>query len=456
MDFSPPARTSSWKWQVCGLLLLATMINYMDRLTLNQTAKRVMTELDLDHAGYGKLEAVFSIAFAVGAVAAGWMVDRWNVWWLYPLAVLLWSLAGFATGFARTVTMLFVCRFFLGLMESGHWPCALRTTQRLLPPDQRTLGNSILQSGAAVGAIVTPLLVQYLLDVGYSWREPFLVVGSLGIAWVILWLVTVRPRDLAPAPPAATTVVAGHTSLSAILADRRFWILALLVACLNCPWHFFRAWLPLFLQEVHGYEEAEMNRFTTAYYISTDAGSLTAGFLALWLARKGMTVHASRLLVFLGCALLTTLSILTPVFSGPALLVIFLIIGFGALGLFPSYYSFTQELSVLHQGKVTGMLSFISWVSVAAMQTAVGEIVQRTHSYDLGLALAGFAPLLGFLALYFFWETRPTDESSVPSSAGTPSAEPSEGIVDLQRKQGIMGAAPRTSSEAVQDPHADR
>jgi ACS family hexuronate transporter-like MFS transporter len=298
--------------------------------------------------------------------------------------------------------------------------------------------------------------VQYLLDVGYSWREPFLVVGSLGIAWVILWLVTVRPRDLAPAPPAATTVVAGHTSLSAILADRRFWILALLVACLNCPWHFFRAWLPLFLQEVHGYEEAEMNRFTTAYYISTDAGSLTAGFLALWLARKGMTVHASRLLVFLGCALLTTLSILTPVFSGPALLVIFLIIGFGALGLFPSYYSFTQELSVLHQGKVTGMLSFISWVSVAAMQTAVGEIVQRTHSYDLGLALAGFAPLLGFLALYFFWETRPTDESSVPSSAGTPSAEPSEGIVDLQRKQGIMGAAPRTSSEAVQDPHADR
>src|SRR5437870_3004285 len=107
-------RSPSWKWYVCGLLLLATMNNYMDRLTLSQTADRVMKALDFKEDRYGELESAFSYAFALGALLAGWMADRWNVRWLYPAALLVWSAAGFLTGLVNTFYSLLACRFLLG------------------------------------------------------------------------------------------------------------------------------------------------------------------------------------------------------------------------------------------------------------------------------------------------------------------------------------------------------
>jgi MFS transporter, ACS family, hexuronate transporter len=423
MPHDLPTRTPSWKWTVCGMLMFATMLNYMDRLTLNQTAKRVMAEFTLDEEQYGLLETTFSIAFGFGAVGAGLLVDRWNVWWLYPTAVFAWSVAGFATGLVETLLGLFCCRFALGLMESGHWPCALRTTQRLLPPAQRTLGNGILQSGAALGAIFTPLIVipflQYVRSDGTpdprAWRWPFLVIGSLGLFWVAAWLMLVRRRDLALAPEPAepAQAAADSASLRSILRDRRFWVLAVVVASINGAWHFFRVWLPLFLQNVHAYDEVDAQYFMSFYYVATDAGTLTAGFTTVWLSHHGFSVHRSRLMVFCGCALLTTLSfVVSQLAAGPALLTVFLIIGFGALGLFPPYYSFTQELTVRHQGKVTGMLGCVSWLSVALMQWLIGKTIKETGSYAAGLAFAGVMPLVGFAALALFWEKRDTAAKS--------------------------------------------
>src|SRR5262249_34011556 len=153
--------------------------NYMDRLTLNQMAKPIMADFGLDARHYSQLESAFGIAFALGAVLMGWLADRWNVRSIYAAAVLLWSLAGFLTGLAQGFVTLLICRFLLGLAESGNWPCALRTTQRILPPSERAMGNSILQSGAAIGAVLTPLVVFVLFREGVpgSWRYPFMVIG---------------------------------------------------------------------------------------------------------------------------------------------------------------------------------------------------------------------------------------------------------------------------------------
>src|SRR5437588_4109818 len=96
-----PVRSASWRWLVCGLLLLATMINYMDRLTLNQTASRIKAELHLNNEEYGDVESAFGIAFAAGALVVGWSADRWNVRWIYPAAVAGWSAAGALTGLAH-------------------------------------------------------------------------------------------------------------------------------------------------------------------------------------------------------------------------------------------------------------------------------------------------------------------------------------------------------------------
>src|SRR6185312_16319230 len=167
-------------------------------------------------------------------------------------------------------------------------------------------------------------------------------------------------------------------------------------------------WLPLFLQNQHGYSLQDFGWFSMAYYLATDAGCLTAGFVTLQLARGGLPVHTSRLLVFSAGAVVTTLSLVAAVLpAGWPLLAVLLVIGFASLGLFPNYYSFTQELSERHQGKVTGALGCICWMFMSLLHEVVGDVVQRTGTYSLGVGCAGLLPLLGVAVLVLFWGQTP-------------------------------------------------
>src|SRR5262249_16503286 len=184
----------------------------------------------------------------------------------------------------------------------------------------------------------------------------------------------------------------------------RLLVLVVVVVTINATWHFFRAWLPLFLQKQHDYSEGFMNWFMLAYYVAPDVGALSAGATTLLLIRGGFPVHRSRLVVFGACALLCTLGAVAAFLpGGPLLLGVLLVIGFGALGLFPNYYSFSQELTARHQGKVTGALGCSCWLAVAPIHEAVGELVKQTGSYSAGMAVAGFAPLVAVGALALFW-----------------------------------------------------
>src|SRR5688500_2859554 len=173
------------------------MINYMDRQTLANAAVRITKQFALSQEQYGSLELAFGWAFAVGSIVFGFMVDRISVRWVYPAVLLLWSATGFATGWVQDYDQLWWCRMLLGLFEAGHWPCAIKTTQRLLDPKDRSMGNGLLQSGASIGAVLTPLIMRVLLtDQLDSWRFAFQVVGAIGLLWVPFWLWLVKSNDL--------------------------------------------------------------------------------------------------------------------------------------------------------------------------------------------------------------------------------------------------------------------
>jgi ACS family hexuronate transporter-like MFS transporter len=329
-----------------------------------------------------------------------------SVRWLYPAVLLAWSAMGVATGWAQTFAGLLLCRTLLGLFESGHWPCALKTTQRLLPAGERTMGNSILQSGASVGAIVTPLVMAAMLtpEVG-SWRLAFQVIGAAGFVWVVLWLPAVRTSDLAPQPDEGRLggTVAAPAAAGPVV--RRVFVLVVVVVCINACWHLFRVWLPLFLQEGRGYSERFALGFTSAYYVATDVGCLAAGWASLALHRRGLAVGTARWLVFTACAALSALGVavaLTP--AGNLLLGLLLLLGAGSLGLFPCYYALSQELSQRHQGKLTGLLGMAAWLTAAPMHKFFGRLVDRTGSYDLGIALVGCLPLLAAAVWWLLWD----------------------------------------------------
>lgn len=390
------------------------MLLYMDRQTLPNVATRVTTEFQLKQEQYGDVEMWFGYAFAVGAFLWGCVADKWSVRWLYPALVLGWSAMGFLTGLVKDYEGLLICRTLLGFFEAGHWPCALKTTQRLLARDERTLGNSVLQSGASIGAIITPLVMTFMVagrtEPGV-WRQPFLVIGAVGVVWVVAWFVLLKERDFAetcaergtrnaePAPASAADV-----NFLAVFADRRFWALVVVVAAINVCWQIVRAWLPKFLIEGKGYPEAEALKFNSLYYIATDIGCLAAGAAALWLVKRGWEVHRSRATVFGVCALLTSLTALAATLPrGWALLGVLLVVAAASLGLFPCYYSFSQELSTRHQGKVTGILGTVAWATSSPCQKLFGWLADETQSFNEGIALAGLAPLLGYAALILLW-----------------------------------------------------
>lgn len=386
---------------VAGLLLMASAINYMDRQTLANVAVRIGREFQMSQEQYGNLEAGFGWAFAAGSLFFGFLADRVSVRWLYAAVVLLWSAMGFASGFSQNYHQLLLCRTMLGFFEAGHWPCGIKTVRAMLDASGRAMGNSVLQSGTSIGAIATPLIMTWLLtDETSSWRFPFQIVGGIGVIWVFSWLV-VGPNFV---PTNTAAAQEPSTPWWHVLFDRRMWIIFGVIALINTTWQLLRAWLPKFLQEGRGYVEKEALYYNSLWFAMTDVGCLAAGAFALWLARRGSPVFRSRLITFLICSLMCLAAVAVPWLPrGGLLLAVLLVVGAGALGVFPIYHAFTQDLSHEHQGKVTGIAGVAAWLFSPFAQRLYGRHVDATHSFDQGLAVMGCLPMIAFLLLLCAW-----------------------------------------------------
>ncbi len=409
--------SAGWgRWGVVGLLFLATTINYMDRVTLGTVSVRVTGELGLSNEQYGHLELAFGWAFAAGSLCFGLLADRVRVGWLYPVVLGMWSLMGVLTGWTHDFFGLLVCRALLGFFEAGHWPCAVRTTMAVLSNRERTLGNSLLQAGSSVGAVITPQVMKWLLtDEPGSWRRAFVVVGCVGFVWILPWVVVSLKRGARaeevdsgclPLGNGVSPVEGGSGGggIWSILLGKRFWAVAILIIGAQMVWHIYRVWMMKFLQEGRGVAEVDALNFNSLYFAATDVGCLLAGGVSVWLVNRGLTAHAARRRVYLGGCLATTASAMLPwLEKGVGLCIVLMLVGAGALALFPCYYSFVQDLSERHVGKLTGLLSMWVWALTSPLHSVFGILVDRTGSYDAGLVLAGVLPWLGVIAMRWGW-----------------------------------------------------
>ncbi len=398
---------------VCGILLSATLINYACRSTLSQNSREIKAAFQTDDLGYGQVEGMFGLGFACGGLLFGYLSDKINVRWLYPIVMIAWSVIGMAAAWIDSLSVLAISRFLLGLFEAGHWPCALRTTQRLFKPSQRTLGNSLLQSGAALGAILTPLLVAFVhRHDPTQWRLSFVLTGLLCIPWVAAWWLAVRQSDLNRAV-IATDETRGERVLEAsgsflkLMSSRRWWVLVFITIAINTTWQIIRVWLTDTLQE-RGYSKEASQYFTSAYFAATFVGSIAAGASVGWLTARGWSVHRARVVMFGICSLLVAWLAPTAYFpTGTAYFVSWLVVGAGALGVFPIYYSLNQELSASHQGRVSGVLSFTSWLVQFFVQPAVGAAFKTQPGLRPTLfAAIGLLPLFACVVLIAFWGRR--------------------------------------------------
>src|SRR5436309_13814117 len=175
------------RWWIISLIFLATLINYIDRLTISVLAPVITHDLGLTNTEFGSILTWFLLAYTISQGLSGKLYDRIGTKRGFVSSIVLWSIAAIAHAYARGLASLSAFRFVLGFGEAGNWTGAAKTVAEWFPINQRAFGMAIFNSGAAIGSIVAPPLIVWL-QLQYGWQTTFIVTGILGFLWLLLWL----------------------------------------------------------------------------------------------------------------------------------------------------------------------------------------------------------------------------------------------------------------------------
>lgn len=300
---------------ILALLFFATLINYIDRQVLALLAAPLAREFDWSPSDYSHLVLCFQIAYAVGQVGSGVVLDRFGLRAGFALFVLAWSLAAAGHALAASLTGFALCRFLLGLTEASNWPAAAKTTGEWFAPKDRAFATGVWNTGSATGAVVAAPLVTWIAlhfatptgveggEPRPAWQLAFAATGALGLVWIALWLAIYR-RPPQPAPAAATAADAAPAITRGQLLRRPEMIGLFLARLATDPvWWFFLIWLPKYLIEKKGLTLAELGALAWIPWLVADAGSLAGGMWSSYLIRRGQPVLRARrtVVIIAGC-----------------------------------------------------------------------------------------------------------------------------------------------------------
>jgi MFS transporter, ACS family, hexuronate transporter len=305
-----PAPRLRYRWTICALLFVVTTINYVDRQVLGILAPTLQRELSWSESQYGDVVSWFSLVYAFGFLIAGRWLDRVGVRRGFATAVVVWSLAAIGHAFARTTAAFSAARALLGLGESANFPGAIKTVAEWFPKEERALATGIFNAGTNTGAIVTPLLVPWIA-LTWGWRWAFIVTGSIGFFWLILWLALYRSP---PAAPGEASVQAVETRVPwvRLLGVRQTWAIIVGKLMADPIWWFYLYWLPKFLDAKYGIKLAQVALPLIVVYLVADVGSVAGGWLSGSLLKRGWTVNRARKAAMLFMALVIVPTALAP------------------------------------------------------------------------------------------------------------------------------------------------
>jgi len=303
------------RWWIVGLIFLATLINYIDRLTISVLAPAITKDLGLNNTEYGGIVAWFLLAYTISQGVSGKLYDRVGTKIGFVCSITVWSIAAMSHALARGLASLSAFRFVLGLGEAGNWPGAAKTVAEWFPIRERAFGMAIFNSGAAIGSVSAPPLIVWL-SLAYGWRTTFIVTGALGFFWLALWLLFYQSpdrhkwlseseRELIRAgqfddATASKTPVRWRD----LLRYRQVWAIILSRFLTDPVWWLYISWLPKYLADARGFSLVKIGMFAWVPYVAADAGSLSGGWLSGHLIKRGWPVDRARKLVILLAAML--------------------------------------------------------------------------------------------------------------------------------------------------------
>lgn len=322
-------RESNMRWFVCFLLFLATTINYMDRSVLSLIEPLLhlpfmgwipgvsATYQAGYHLNYGHIVECFQIAYAVGFLIAAPLIDRLGTKIGYAVAIGLWAAASLSHSLVHSVLGFCIVRICLGLGESGNFPAAIKATSEWFASEDRALAVGVFNSGANAAFFIAPAIIP-LVTMRFGWRAAFLCTGTMGIAWLVLWLLfpynrlrrglTTTQANLKRIVPD----VSGKALYGILLRNRGLYAFSIAKGLTDPVWWFYLFYLPMYLNDNYGLSLSQAYWPIVIVYAVSSVGSFLGGGLSGLRMKRGHTVNSGRKFAMLVTSLCVLPLMLVP------------------------------------------------------------------------------------------------------------------------------------------------
>lgn len=415
------------RWWVVGLVALATIINYIDRQTINVLwPEHIAPELfpDMDADGHkeilGLISVVFIFSYAAGQAIFGKIFDWLGTRLGFVLSIGVWSLATAAHALAQGVLSFSIFRSILGIAEAGNWPGATKANAEWFPTKERALAQGIFNSGAAIGGIISIPLIGFLAVI-LDWKLIFIIVGLVGLVWLLPWWFIVK------GPPKSHDwlseeerhyILSGqkadpadglededeyNPSTGELISRKESWGVIIASAAIDPIWWLFIIWIPTYFLEVHDFAIKDVAASAWLPYVGAMIGAWVGGLLAGNRMKSGWSVDKTRKFVItLGCLIMLPALLALSVASSPwtALWLMFAILfGFQvAIGNVQTLPSDLYGKGTV--GTLSGLAGMAAKLSAAALTAIVPIMTAGANYYSVFVLGAGLA-LTAIAAVWF-------------------------------------------------------
>lgn len=312
------------RWIIAALLFLSTMINYADRLALSIVSRDMRAEFHMTEEDYSYVVTVFLAAYAIMYAGSGYLTDRLGTRRGFAAFISTWSVAAMLHALTTGMWSLAAVRFLLGLSEPGNWPAAAKAVAEWFPPRQRAFGVGVFNAGSSLGSAIAPPMVAYL-TLRFGWRFAFLGVGSLGLLWLMAWLLVYQPphfnrllradeyaRIKSEVQPPGETSAASHVDWRKVIRMRQCYTLILARFFTDPVIYFVIFWLPEYLRKERGFNLQMVGDYAWVPFTVAGAGYLFSGWLSGRMMQAGWKLPDARKFGLLISALLMPVAILAP------------------------------------------------------------------------------------------------------------------------------------------------
>ncbi|WP_255462254.1 MFS transporter [Granulicella sp. WH15] len=394
---------SKFRWYAVALVTVAIAISYFDRQTLPVAIAAIQRNIPISNQQFSYLQTAFLLSYAALYAVGGRLLDRLGTRRGFMLIMLWWSIACALHGLASGFMLLLGARFLLGMGEGGAFPAAVRVVAEWIPPEERSTAVGIINAGTAVGSVLAPPLIGLVL-LHSGWRAVFISAGTLGLVWVVWWILTYKSNSLTLSDNTVDARLLGEQlSFGQIISIHSVQAIVFAKFMSDSAWYFLLFWLPKYLYDARGFDIKQVSYYAWIPYAASGVGSFLGGYFSSRLLHRGYSLDTARKWALGLSALFMPVVMLVPLVPVQLAILLFSLAFFcqqSWSGLIMTLPADIFPLSAV--GTVSGLVGFGGAIGGAIFGVVAGYLLGHGFGYGTLFVLVGTFHLIGFLAILLF------------------------------------------------------